>query len=225
MRRRNKECAAAISLWHQAAADRHTQENNKKIIQAMFKKILIMVLFVAPLSLAAQKFAHFDYATIMQAMPEFKKAQTEMEAIGKQYREELQNMEKEINTKIEKFQSEVTDKTPENIRNRRAQEIQDLQQRYQQAAQDNEHAFDEARQKKFQPITQKVMDAVNAIAKEGNYVYIVDKNASQQAGIVINEALSEDVTKRIAAKLGISAAALTAAPAAAAPAAAPAQGK
>ena len=104
----------------------------------MFKKILIMVLFVAPLSLAAQKFAHFDYATIMQAMPEFKKAQTEMEAIGKQYREELQNMEKEINTKIEKFQSEVTDKTPENIRNRRAQEIQDLQQRYQQAAQDNE---------------------------------------------------------------------------------------
>lgn len=192
----------------------------------MFKKILIMVLFVAPLSLAAQKFAHFDYATIMQAMPEFKKAQTEMEAIGKQYREELQNMEREINTKIEKFQSEVTDKTPENIRNRRAQEIQDLQQRYQQAAQDNEQAFDEARQKKFQPITQKVMDAVNAIAKEGNFVYIVDKNASQQAGIVINEALSEDVTKRIAAKLGISAAALTAAPAAAAtPAAAPAQRK
>ena len=188
----------------------------------MFKKILIMVLFVAPLSLAAQKFAHFDYATIMQAMPEFKKAQTEMEAIGKQYREELQNMEKEINTKIEKFQSEVTDKTPENIRNRRAQEIQ---QRYQQAAQDNEQAFDEARQKKFQPITQKVMDAVNAIAKEGNFVYIVDKNASQQAGIVINEALSEDVTKRIAAKLGISAAALTAAPAAAAATAAPAQGK
>ena len=193
----------------------------------MFKKILIMVLFVAPLSLAAQKFAHFDYATIMQAMPEFKKAQTEMEAIGKQYREELQNMEKEINTTSEKFQSEVTDKTPENIRNRRAQEIQDLQQRYQQAAQDNEQAFDEARQKKFQPITQKVMDAVNAIAKEGNYVYIVDKNASQQAGIVINEALSEDVTKRIAAKLGISAAALTAAPAAAAATAtaAPAQRK
>lgn len=192
----------------------------------MFKKILIMVLFVAPLSLAAQKFAHFDYATIMQSMPEFKKAQTEMEAIGKQYREELQNMEKEINTKIEKFQSEVTDKTPENIRNRRAQEIQELQQRYQQAAQDNEQAFDEARQKKFQPITQKVMDAVNAIAKEGNFVYIVDKNASQQAGIVINEALSEDVTKRIAAKLGISAAALTAAPAAAAaPTAAPAQRK
>ena len=193
----------------------------------MFKKILIMVLFVAPLSLAAQKFAHFDYATIMQAMPEFKKAQTEMEAIGKQYREELQNMEIEVNPKIEKVQSEVTDKTPENIRNRRAQEIQDLQQRYQQAAQDNEQAFDEARQKKFQPITQKVMDAVNAIAKEGNNVYIVDKNASQQAGIVINEALSEDVTKRIAAKLGISAAALTAAPAAAAATAtaAPAQRK
>lgn len=179
----------------------------------MFKKILIMVLFIAPLSLAAQKFAHFDYATIMQAMPDFKKASTELEAMGKQYQEELQNMEKEIQTKIEKYQSEVNDKTPENIRNRRAQEIQDLQQRYQQAGQDNQQAFEEARQKKMQPIMQKVMDAVNAIAKEGNFVYIVDKNASQQAGIVINEALSEDVTKRVAAKLGISAAALTATPA------------
>ena len=181
----------------------------------MFKKILMLVLFVAPLSLAAQKFAHFDYSSIMQAMPEFKKAQTELETMGKQFQDELQNMEKEINTKIQKYQSEVNDKTPENIRNRRAQEIQDLQQRYQQAGQDNEQAFNEARQKKMQPIMQKVMDAVNSIAKEGGYVYIIDKTASQQGGIVINETLSEDVTKRIAAKLGISAAALTAAPAAA----------
>ena len=72
----------------------------------MFKKILIMVLFVAPLSLAAQKFAHFDYATIMQAMPEFKKAQTEMEAIGKSnIVKSSRTWRKEINTKIEKFQS------------------------------------------------------------------------------------------------------------------------
>lgn len=179
----------------------------------MFKKILMLVLFVAPLSLAAQKFAHFDYTAIMQAMPETKKAQTELETMGKQFQEELQNMEKEIQTKIEKYQSEVNDKTPENIRNRRAQEIQDLQQRYQQAASDNQQAFDEARQKKMQPIVQKVMDAVNSIAKEGNYIYVIDKTASQQGGIVINEALSEDVTKRVAAKLGVSAAALTATPA------------
>ncbi len=180
----------------------------------MIKKILMLVLFVAPLSLAAQqKFAYFDYTAIMQAMPETKKAQTELEAMGKQFQDELQGMEKEIQTKIEKFQSEVNEQTPENIRTRRAQEIQDMQQRYQQAAEDNQKAFQDAQSKKMQPIIQKVLDAVNNVAKEGNYVYIVDKTASQSAGIFINESLSEDVTKKVMTKLGVTATA-PAAPAA-----------
>lgn len=169
----------------------------------MIKKVLMLLLVAAPLSLAAQKFAHFDYTSIMASLPETKKAQTELETMGKQYSEELQTMEKEITTKIEKFKAEVTDQTPENIRNRRAQEIQDLQERYQQAGNDNQQAFEEAKVKKMQPIVQKVMDAVNSVAKEGNYVYIFDKTAAQSAGIVINEALSEDVTKKVMSKLGL----------------------
>ena len=50
---------------------------------------------------------------------------------------------------------------------------------------------------------QKVMNAVNTVAQEGGYVYIVDKNASQQAGIVINETLSTEVTSAIMKKLGV----------------------
>lgn len=174
----------------------------------MIKKILMMVLLTAPLSLAAQKFACFDYSAIMQAMPETKQAQTELETMGKQFSDELQSMESEIQTKIDKYQSEINDQTPENIRTRRAQEIQDLQQRYQQAANDNQQAFEEARTKKLQPIMQKVMDAVNSVAKEGNFIYVVDKTASQSSGIVINEALSEDVTLKVMSKLGLPASAL-----------------
>ena len=169
----------------------------------MLKKIIIAMLLVLPTSLAAQKFAHFDYTALMNSLPETKKAQGELEAMGKTYADELQSMEKEINAKIEKFQNEINEQTPENIRNRRAQEIQQMQDRYQQAAQDNQQAFDEAKMKKMQPIVQKVMDAVNSVAKEGNYVYIIDKNASQSVGIVINEPLSEDVTSKVMAKLGI----------------------
>ncbi|MDO4930117.1 MAG: OmpH family outer membrane protein [Bacteroidales bacterium] len=176
----------------------------------MIKKILLLVLLVAPMSLAAQmKFASFDYSAIMQAMPETKQAQTELETMGKQFSDELQSMQTEIQTKIDKYNSEINDQTPENIRTRRAQEIQDLQTRYEQAANDNQQAFEEARTKKLQPIMQKVLDAVNSVAKEGNYVYVVDKNASQTAGIIINEALSEDVTVKVLSKLGLSASALT----------------
>ena len=80
-----------------------------------------------------------------------------------------------------------------------------MYQRFQQAQQDNSQAFQQAQQTKMQPITQKVMDAVNAVAKDGGYVYIMDKNAAQGAGIVINETLSTDVTNTVMQKLGITA--------------------
>lgn len=170
----------------------------------MIKKILMLVLLAAPLGLAAQKYAHFDYTAVMQAMPEVKTAQTELEAIGKQYSDELQNMQKELEAKYQKFQNEVNDQTPENIRNRRMQEINDMQQRLEQANQDNQRAFNEAQQKKMQPIIQKVLDAVNAVAREGNYIYIIDTTASQAAGVFINQNLSENVTKKVMDKLGVS---------------------
>lgn len=173
----------------------------------MIKKLLMLVLFVAPMSLAAQKFAHFDYTLVMQSMPAVKAAQAELETIGKQYQDELAGMEKEIQTKIEKYQNEINDQTPENIRTRRMQEIQEMQQRFQQASEDNQKAYNETVSKKMQPLIQKVMDTVNTVAKEGNYIYIIDKTASQSAGVFINEAISEDVTKKVMDKLGISAAA------------------
>ena len=169
----------------------------------MLKKLLMLVLFVAPLSLCAQKFAHFDYAAIMQAMPEYKTAQTELEGIYKQYQTEIEGMQKELQTKAEKYQKEDTDATPANIKERHQQELQDMYQRLQQAQQDNSDNFNKEQQKKMQPIMQKVMNAVNTIAQEGGYVYIVDKNASQQAGIVINETLSTEVTSAIMKKLGV----------------------
>ena len=169
----------------------------------MFKKLLLLVLAVAPLSLCAQKFAHFDYAAIIQAMPEAKAAQADLEALYKQYQAELENMQKELQTKMEKYQKEDTEATPANIRERHQQELQEMYQRLQQAQQDNSDNFQAEQQKKMQPVTQKVMHAVNAVAQQGGYVYIVDKNAAQGAGIVINEQLSTDVTGAIMQKLGM----------------------
>lgn len=123
----------------------------------MIKKILLMVLFIAPLGLAAQKFATFDYATVMQAMPETKKAQTELESLNNQYRTELQNMQKEIQTKMEKYEAEINDKTPENIRTRRAQEIQEMQQRLQQAYEDNTKNFRMKRPRKCNPSSRRLL--------------------------------------------------------------------
>ena len=167
------------------------------------KKLLLILLMAAPLSLFAQKFAHFDYTSVMQNLPEYKAVSTDLETLYKKYQTELESMKKELQTKAEKYAKEDTDSTPDNIKERHNQELQDMYQRLQQAQEDNTQAFQKAQETKMQPVTQKVLDAVNAVAKEGQYVYVMDKNASQAAGIIINEAISTDITAQIKAKLGI----------------------
>ena len=78
-----------------------------------------MLLMVAPLSLLAQKVAHYNSQEIVTNYSEFKKVQTEVEAIGKQYQADLEAMQKELQSKFEKYQAEVNDKTPANIRARK----------------------------------------------------------------------------------------------------------
>ena len=126
------------------------------------KKILLMLLFVAPMALFAQKYAQVDYFALVQAMPSFKTAQTELETLGKSYEADLAELQKEIETKMQKYQAEVNEQTPANIRQRREQEIQEFYQRYEQAREDNSRSFEEAKQAKLQPLYVAVADAVKA---------------------------------------------------------------
>ena len=173
------------------------------------KKILLAVLLLAPLSLSAQKFAHFDLQATVEAMPAYKTANTELQALGEQYQKNLEDMQKELQTKNDKYTKEAKDAEaagkplPENILKRYTEELQTMYEKLQQAAQDNEKAFTEERSKKMQPIIQKVMDAVDAVTKEGAYVYVIDTQSAQQANIFINTSISEDVTAKVKAKLGI----------------------
>lgn len=167
----------------------------------MFKKILILVLMLAPISAFAQKFAHYNTEEIAKVFPAYLTAQSELEALGKQYENDLQEMQKELQTKFEKYQAEVNESTPANMRQRREQELNDLQQRIQQAYQDNQQNYQQAAATKMQPIMQKLQEAVDAVLKEGGYVYGLDK--ASVSGIAINESLSVDVTAQIKAKLGI----------------------
>ena len=56
------------------------------------KKLLFMILLLAPMAVMAQKFGHVNTQDIIQAMPEYTKAKTEIDALQKQY--EAEPMEK-----------------------------------------------------------------------------------------------------------------------------------
>ena len=163
------------------------------------KKLIVMLLMLAPLAAFAQKFGHVNATEIMQAMPEFTKARTEIEALQKQYEADLKSMQDELQKKAEAFEKEQAT-LPDNIKQRREQELQDMYQKIQQSYQDNQQALAKAQQEKLSVIQTKVLDAIKAVGEAGGYVYIMDV----AAGIpFISSTLSKDVTADVKAKLGL----------------------
>lgn len=163
------------------------------------KKVFLMLLMFTPLCMMAQKFGHVDSQQIIQAMPEYTQARTEIENLAKQYDADLKSMQDEMQKKAEEF--EKNEKTlPENVKQRKQQELQDMYQKIQQSYQDNQQALNRTQQEKMQDITTKVIDAIKAVGQTGGYVYIMDV----AGGIpYISTTLSTDVTSQVKAKLGL----------------------
>ena len=155
---------------------------------------------IAPLSLYAQKFAHFNSADIIPNMKEYVTATEEIQAMAKQYDDDMKLMQEELQKKGDEYQKEQANLL-ENVRQRREQELQDLYQRLQQSYQDNQQALEKARQEKMGAINEKVMAAVKKVGEAGGYVYIVD--ISTGAIPFINTQLSTDVSDQIKKEVGI----------------------
>ena len=163
------------------------------------KKLLFMLMMLAPMAAFAQKFGHVNSQGIIQAMPEFTKARTDIEALAKQYDADLKSMQEEIQKKAEALEKEQAT-LPANIKQRREQELQEMYQKYQQSAQDNQQALAKEQSEKMQAITTKVLDAIKAVGTAGNYVYIMDLSSGIH---YISTTLSTDVTAKVKAKLGL----------------------
>lgn len=164
------------------------------------KKIILAILLMAPMSIFAQKFAHFDLSQVITNMKEYTAAQAEIQKLGEQYEEDLKRMQDELQKKSEDYEKQAANLL-ENVKQRREAELQDLYQRIQATAQDNQMAFQKAQAEKMQEIQKLILDAVKKVGEAGGYVYIVD--ISTGAIPYVSPTLSTDVTGDIKKALGM----------------------
>jgi outer membrane protein len=164
------------------------------------KKLFLALMMLLPMAAMAQaKFGHVNTQEIIQAMPEFTTARNEIEALTKQYEADLKLMQDELQKKGDAFDKEQAS-LPENIKQRRQQELQEMYQKIQQSYQDNQQALQKAQADKMQAITTKVLDAIKQVGDAGNFVYIMEMGA----GIpYISSTQSTDVTAQVKANLGL----------------------
>ena len=166
----------------------------------MKKLIICAICAICGLTAQAQaKFGHVNTQEIIQAMPEFSTARTEIEKLTQQYEADLKLMQDELQKKGEQFEKDQAT-LPDNIKQRRQQELQDMYQKIHQSYQDNQQALQKAQSEKMQAITTKVLDAIKSVGDTGGFVYIMEMGA----GIpYISTTLSTDVTAQVKAKLGL----------------------
>ena len=166
----------------------------------MLKKIALLLLLIAPMSVFAQKFGHVKFAEILTVMPEYTKAQTDIQAQQKQYEDEMKLASDELTKKFTEYQQEQAN-LPKNIQERRQKELQELNEKGMQFQADAQQQLQKAYAEMMEPIYKKIDDAIKAVGQEGGYVYIFDLNRTDIP--FVNESLSTDVTPAVKGKLGL----------------------
>ena len=156
----------------------------------MKKLVLISILALAASAAFAQpKFAHVRFSELVQLMPEADQARATMAASSSEAQETYQAMVEEFNTKYQQYQQKAATWT-QAIRETKEKELTDIQQRIQEFQQTVQAELQQQQQQLMAPIYQKAQEAIEKLAKEGGFIYVID----QTSALYIDPAQSTDLT-------------------------------
>ncbi|MCD8292629.1 MAG: OmpH family outer membrane protein [Prevotellaceae bacterium] len=164
------------------------------------KTAIVAILTLLPIGAMAQtKFAHMNSQDVIVVMPEYTKAQADLEAMSKEYQTEMQRTQDEFNKKYQEYLAQA-DSLPKNIAERRQKELQDMAQRQEQFQQEAYQSMQKAQQDAMTPIYEKLDNAIQAVGKAEGVIYIFDQ---ARTPIPYVGSQSVDVTEKVKAQLGI----------------------
>ena len=168
-------------------------------MKSVFKIFLISILFLSAGLVKAQtlKFAHIDSQALIQAMPETKAAQAEIEKQANGLDSQMNDMQKEYQTKLSEF-SAKQDSLTEIVRQAKIEDLQNLQQRIQSFNSTAQKQLQQKQGELMQPIFTKANETIATVAKEQGVIYVFDTNA-----VLYHSNASIDLLPLVKAKLGI----------------------
>ena len=147
---------------------------------------------------AQSKVAHINTSDLVEAMPEMKAAQSQLEKLQKTYDTEIKAMSKELQTKMIQYDQEADQKTEEENR-KRVEEVQGMQNNI---AQYRQQALQDLQKKEvdlLQPVIEKARTAIQKVARAQGFQYVLD--SSQGSGVILAD--GKDLMADVKKDLGI----------------------
>lgn len=153
----------------------------------------------------AQKFAYIDTEYIFENIPEYQEAQKQLDALSKQWQEQIERKYTDIDKMYQDYQAEEILLTEE-MKTKRREEIILAEQEakeFQKAKFGVDGELFQKRQELIKPIQEKIYKAVQETANLGQYSIIFDK-ASGATMVYSNPRYdkSDDVLRRMGYKPG-----------------------
>ena len=165
------------------------------------KAILLAAVITMSFSAFAQKsvkIGHINSNELLAAMPERETIQKDIEDYAAQLTTTMDAMRKEYESKVADFQSKQ-DVMTDIIRDNKIKEITDLEKRITEFQKTAQADLQKKEEKLLQPIIDKAKQAIDDVAKENNYTYVLDSSM----GVVLYSIESDDLLPLVKKKLGI----------------------
>jgi outer membrane protein len=179
--------------------------HSKKKIKTIMKKIVIFLacaLFSGNIVFAQTeplKIAYINSTSLLSAMPEKAKADSDVAKYAKSFQDQIDIMMKDYQTKGQDYQAKEKTMT-EAMKEVKMKEIQDLQNRIESIQQSAQEKLQQKKADAYQPIIDRADKALKEVAKEKNYDFIFDQAAG---GVMVFGKEQYDITPIVKAKLGI----------------------
>ncbi len=143
---------------------------------------------------AQSKVAHIASQELVEAMPAFKAAKSEVEKLNKTYDAEIRNMVLELQNTIKKYSQEAETKTDEeNLK--RQQEIQATEKSINDYRQNALQDLQKKEVELLKPIYEKARTSIQKVARAQGFEYVLDSTTGTGVIMADGKNLMADVKK------------------------------
>ncbi|MCU0429784.1 MAG: OmpH family outer membrane protein [Cytophagaceae bacterium] len=143
------------------------------------KSFFLILLLTLSCALSAQKFGYIDSDLIMKKMPEYKKAQEELNKLSDKWQKEIETQKKTLEDLKARFASEEVLLTEE-MKKQRLDTIQAREAAMRESQKKifgYEGLYFLKKQELIKPVQDKVFEAVEKVAKKNQLQIVFDKSA------------------------------------------------
>lgn len=171
------------------------------------KPILLLIAAIGFLanfsSLKAQvKIGHTNVEELLIYMPETKTIETELKTYRGKLEEQIKVKDAYAQGKLEEY-LKVRNTLSKEADQKQQQELMKLEQEINKSKQEAEYKLLNKQAELLKPVLEKIQKAIDDVAKEGGYTYILNQSNSTGVATLLYKPKEHDITDKVMKKLGI----------------------